>query len=145
MSNTPKELDAFPFEIMNQIRQGDLTRHKNRDRNKWMEQLAAWVFTLTDLDTEAYKQFKFKGIDKDRAFKLVYATARRNKASVSGAKMEAEMDDTVLEQRRQEIELEVKSKYIHQIAKDTVECINVIKAAMKHEAMEGQYGGSQPS
>ncbi len=145
MSNAPDEIKTFPFQIMNDIRGGELGRHNNVDRKKWMEQLSAWMFTLTDLDTEAYKQFKFKGIDKDRAFKMVYAEARRNKASVSGAKMEAEMHDTVLEQRRQEIELEVKSKYIHQIAKDTVECINVLKAAIKHDAMEGPYGSGQPS
>lgn len=145
MSNVPDEIKSFPFHIMNQIRDGELGRHNNVDRKKWMEQLSAWMFTLTDLDTEAFKQFKFSGIDKDRTCALIYANLRRDGASVSGAKIESERDEMVLQARKTEIELETKSKYIHQIAKDTVECINVLKAAIKHEAMEGPYGSNQPS
>lgn len=145
MSNTPKELEAFPFEIMDEIRKGNLSAHNNVDRKKWMEQLSAWLFTLTDLDTEFFKQFKFSGIDKDRTCAQIYTKLRRDGASVSGAKLESERDEKVLEARKKEIELEAKSKYVHQIAKDTVENINVIKAAMKHEAMEGPYGSGQPS
>lgn len=145
MSNIPDELKEFPFEIMDEIRKGNLSAHNNVDRKKWMEQLSAWLFTLTELDTECFKQFKFSGIDKDRTCAMLYGILRRQGASVSGAKIDSERDERVLEARKAEIELEAKSRYVHQIAKDTVENINVIKAAMKHEAMEGQYGGNQPS
>ncbi len=145
MSNTPAELVGFPFEIMEKIRTGDLSGHNNTNRSSWMERLSAWLFTLTELDTEAYKQFKLLGIDKKRKFKVVYGRERKAGASVSGAKMEAETDDSVLEAEKLEVLAEVKSKYVHQIAKDTVENINVIKAAMKHESREGPFSGQQPA
>ena len=145
MSNTPDELKEFPFDLMRQIKDGNLSGHNNTDRKKWMEELGAWLFTLTELNTECYKQWKLNGIAKDRAIAMAYGQARLSGSSVSGAKIESERNETVFKCRETELEADVKARYVNQIAKDTVENINILKNARKNDGMEAPFVGDQPS
>lgn len=145
MSNVPDELKEFPFDLMRQIKEGNISGHNNTDRKKWMEELGAWLYTLTELNTECYKQWKLLGIAKDRAIELMYTKYRLSGSSVSGAKIASERNETVFQCREAELEADVKARYVNQISKDTVENINILKNARKNDAIESPHVGDQPA
>ena len=140
MNNLPAELSGFPHDLLDKLRNGELSFPQ--ERRALLEQIAGWLPRVGQLAIEAHSGYKARVIEVKRIWAIKYIHNRSKGESVSGAKNAADTSFEYLEKLDIERVDETRWRIFQTYHDDWLEVMNALKIALRHDESEGKYSGT---